>query len=58
MVFGEGNPYASLVLVGEAPGQQEVVQQRPFVGRAGKNLDEFLKNTGYKTGGYLYYQCG
>ncbi len=43
MVFGEGNPYASLVLVGEAPGQQEVVQQRPFVGRAGKNLDEFLK---------------
>ncbi len=43
MVFGEGNPYASLVLVGEAPGQQEVVQQRPFVGKAGKNLDEFLR---------------
>jgi uracil-DNA glycosylase family 4 len=32
-----------VVLVGEAPGQQEVVQQRPFVGQAGKNLDEFLE---------------
>ncbi len=43
LVFGEGNPDASVVLVGEAPGQQEVVQQRPFVGQAGKNLDEFLE---------------
>jgi len=43
IVFGEGNPDAFLVLVGEAPGQQEVVQQRPFVGKAGRNLDEFLR---------------
>jgi len=42
LVFGEGNPDARLVLVGEAPGQQEVVQQRPFVGQAGQNLNEFL----------------
>ncbi len=46
MVFGEGNPYAAMVLVGEAPGQQETVQQRPFVGKAGRNLDEFLKILG------------
>lgn len=48
LVFGEGNPYASLVLVGEAPGEQEVVQQRPFVGKAGKNLEEFLQIIGIK----------
>lgn len=42
LVFGEGDVEASLVLVGEAPGEQETIKQRPFVGRAGKNLDEFL----------------
>ncbi len=48
LVFGEGNPDAPLVLVGEAPGQQEVVQQRPFVGQAGQNLNEFLNILGIK----------
>jgi DNA polymerase len=48
LVFGEGNPDAPLVLVGEAPGQQEVVQQRPFVGQAGQNLNEFLEILGIK----------
>lgn len=43
LVFGEGDVDASLVLVGEAPGEQETIQQRPFVGKAGKNLDEFLE---------------
>lgn len=43
MVFGEGNPDAVLVLVGEAPGEQETIRQKPFVGQAGKNLDEFLE---------------
>lgn len=43
IVFGEGNGNARLVLVGEAPGEQETIQQRPFVGPAGKNLDEFLE---------------
>lgn len=42
IVFGQGNPKASLVLVGEAPGKQEVLMQMPFVGKAGENLDEFL----------------
>jgi len=42
IVFGQGNPNASLVLVGEAPGKQEVLLQTPFVGKAGENLNEFL----------------
>lgn len=46
LVFGEGNPDAKLVLVGEAPGKQETIQRRPFVGQAGKNLDEFLQVVG------------
>ena len=45
-VFGEGNAYARVMLVGEAPGQQETLAQRPFVGKAGKNLDEFLDLAG------------
>lgn len=46
LVFGEGDPRAELVLIGEAPGEQETVQGRPFVGKAGKNLDEFLEISG------------
>lgn len=46
VVFGEGNPEAPLVLVGEGPGQQEDATGRPFVGRAGVLLDECLRETG------------
>ncbi|WZL73181.1 uracil-DNA glycosylase [Clostridiaceae bacterium 35-E11] len=42
MVFGEGNPDAQILLIGEAPGAKEVELEKPFVGQAGKNLDEFL----------------
>ncbi|MEX2540490.1 MAG: uracil-DNA glycosylase [Trueperaceae bacterium] len=42
LVFGEGNPDARLVLVGEAPGQEEDLSGRPFVGRAGQLLDRIL----------------
>jgi len=42
VVFGEGNTDASIVLVGEAPGEKETKYVRPFAGAAGKNLDEFL----------------
>ena len=41
-VFGEGDPSARIMLVGEAPGREETLAQKPFVGKAGKNLDEFL----------------
>ncbi len=44
LVYGEGNRNAPLVLlVGEAPGAQETIQRRPFVGKAGQNLNEFLR---------------
>ena len=41
-VFGVGDPNASLLLVGEAPGEQEDLKGKPFVGRAGKLLDKIL----------------
>jgi len=41
-VLGAGDADARLMLVGEAPGANEVEQGRPFVGAAGKNLDAFL----------------
>lgn len=42
LVFGDGNPDSRIVLVGEAPGKTEVELGKPFVGQAGKNLDEFI----------------
>lgn len=43
LVFGDGDAKASLLLIGEAPGRDEVGQKKPFVGKAGKNLNEFLE---------------
>jgi DNA polymerase len=42
LVFGEGNPEARLMFVGEAPGEVEDQLGRPFVGPAGKKLDEMI----------------
>lgn len=42
-VFGEGNPGARLVVIGEAPGADEDAQGRPFVGRSGQLLDKILQ---------------
>ena len=41
-VFGSGDPSASLLIIGEAPGEQEDLSGEPFVGRAGKLLDKML----------------
>jgi uracil-DNA glycosylase family 4 len=46
VVFGEGNPDAQLLLIGEGPGHEEDLQGRPFVGRAGKLLDRALSSAG------------
>lgn len=46
VVFGEGDPYSPLVLVGEGPGDNEDKTGRPFVGRAGQLLDRALKDSG------------
>jgi uracil-DNA glycosylase len=50
MVPGEGNPAAEAMIVGEAPGASEDRQGRPFVGRAGKLLDELLGEAGLERG--------
>lgn len=46
-VFGKGNPHARVVFIGEAPGRDEDMQGFPFVGRAGKLLDEVLESSGF-----------
>ncbi len=46
LVFGNGNVDSKIVLVGEAPGKTEVEQGKPFVGQAGKNLEEFINILG------------
>jgi len=48
IVFGEGNPRAALVFVGEGPGADEDAQGRPFVGRAGQLLNRMIQAVGLK----------
>ncbi len=42
VVFGEGNPDAPIMIIGEAPGETEDERGKPFVGASGEVLDEFL----------------
>ena len=46
VVFGEGDPHSDLMFVGEAPGYHEDQQGRPFVGQAGKLLEQLLATIG------------
>lgn len=48
MVFGDGDPNADIVFVGEAPGRQEDEQGLPFVGASGKFLAEMLASINLK----------
>ncbi|TAH34153.1 uracil-DNA glycosylase [Candidatus Saccharibacteria bacterium] len=48
LVFGDGNPDAKIVFIGEAPGKNEDLQGIPFVGAAGKFLNEMLEMIGLK----------
>lgn len=43
LVFGDGNPDANIVFIGEAPGKREDEQGKPFVGASGKFLNEMLE---------------
>jgi uracil-DNA glycosylase len=45
-VFSDGNPQARVMLIGEAPGRDEDIEGRPFVGRAGQLLDRMLAAIG------------
>lgn len=47
IVISRGNPNAKLVIIGEAPGPQENVQGKPFVGKAGQLLDKILEAGGF-----------
>ncbi len=44
VVFGEGNPHARLMFIGEGPGKDEDASGRPFVGRAGQLLTRIIEN--------------
>jgi uracil-DNA glycosylase len=46
VVFGVGDPHADLMFIGEGPGKNEDLQGEPFVGAAGKFLDELLASIG------------
>lgn len=46
IVFGAGNPHARILVIGEAPGKNEDAQGEPFVGAAGKFLNELLEEAG------------
>ena len=48
VVFGAGNPKASLMFIGEAPGEEEDLQGLPFVGRAGQLLTKIIEAIGLK----------
>ena len=48
IVFGQGNPHAELVFVGEGPGADEDAQGLPFVGRAGQLLNRMIQFAGMK----------
>lgn len=47
LVFSDGNPQARIMLVGEAPGRDEDIEGRPFVGKAGQMLDRMLGAIGF-----------
>ena len=44
LVMGDGNPDADILFIGEAPGKNEDIQGKPFVGAAGKFLNEMLQS--------------
>jgi len=50
IVFGEGNANASIMFIGEAPGKDEDIQARPFVGEAGQILTSLINNMGKASG--------
>ena len=55
IVFSDGNPNtAKAILIGEAPGENEDLTGTPFVGRAGKLLNEFLEKVGINREEDLY----
>ena len=55
IVVSRGNPFAKLMIIGEAPGAKEEEIGEPFVGRSGKLLDKLLKNAGIDINQDVYF---
>ena len=57
VVFGEGNPNADLMFIGEGPGYDEDIQGRPFVGKAGQLLTKIIEAMGLKRSDVYIANC-
>ena len=55
IVVSRGNPFANLMIIGEAPGAKEEEIGEPFVGRSGKLLDKLLQNAGINISKDVYF---
>ena len=55
IVVSRGNPFAELMIIGEAPGAKEEEIGEPFVGRSGKLLDKLLQNAGIDINQDVYF---
>ena len=55
IVVSRGNPFAKLMIIGEAPGAKEEEMGEPFVGRSGKLLDKLLQNAGIDINQDVYF---
>lgn len=53
-VFGMGNPYADIMIIGEGPGREEDQQGLPFVGKSGQLLDKILAACGFSREEHVY----
>jgi uracil-DNA glycosylase len=53
-VFADGNPHARVMLIGEGPGYNEDISGKPFVGKAGKLLDQILASVGFDRAKNIY----
>lgn len=54
VIFGEGNPHAPILIIGEAPGGDEDRIGRPFVGNSGKLLDRILAACGFDRSRHVF----
>lgn len=54
VIFGEGNIHAGILLIGEAPGRDEDIRGRPFVGLSGQLLDKILAACGFTRNEHVF----
>ena len=54
LIYGEGNENAPILIIGEAPGRDEDLQGRPFVGKSGQLLDKILEACGFNRNEHVF----